>query len=74
VRFLVILLRIEEMPWAVISHPHIFFSTQNDLKKKVHINTMMICTCGKKIKVFGVFLSIRISTFPFQRMYKMLPN
>jgi len=42
--------------------------------KKLQINTMIICTHGKKIKVFGAILSIPISTFTFQCMYKVLPN
>jgi len=42
--------------------------------KKLQINTMIICTHGTKIRVFGGLMSILISTFPFQHIYKVLPS
>jgi len=64
---------------GTISHPftslYLFFYTlQWLIWKKLHINIMMICTSGKKIRFYGELLSIPISTFAFQHMYKVLSN
>jgi len=59
---------------AVTSYLHIFFSTLQNYLKKLHINIMMKCKSGKELKVFGALPSILISTFPFHRIYKVLPN
>jgi len=47
-----------------------FFLHLKMIWKELHINIIMVCTHGKKIKVFRALLSIPIATFPFQRMYK----
>jgi len=53
---------------------YLFFSHSQNYFKKLHINTIMICTYRKKIKFFEALLSIPIMAFQFHYIQSILPN
>jgi len=54
--------------------PYFFSTPQNDLKKITHQKSWWFVPVENKIRIFGSLLSILISTFWFQHMYKVVPN